>query len=53
MNPNNFPPPEYANKPNLWRVACEIMRRKNPDLVRNGLLAVAGSVLKEAGYDEQ
>ncbi len=41
-------PPEYANYPNLWRVAREIARCENPDRVLDGLLAVAGSVLKEA-----
>lgn len=49
MNPNNFPPPppEYANRPNLWRLACVIARCKNPDKVLSVLLTVAGDVLEQ------
>ncbi len=51
MNPNSFPPPppEHANTPNLWRLACEIAKYKNHDRVLAGLLAI----LEEANHNEQ
>lgn len=45
MTPN--PPPEYANYPNLWRVACELAQCKNPDKVLAALVTVAGPMLEQ------
>lgn len=55
MNPNNFPPPppEYANRPNLWRLYCEIARCKHPDLVLNALLALGKSGMLDALREEK
>lgn len=33
-------PKKYANKPNLWRLACELAKCKEPDKVLNALAAV-------------
>lgn len=50
MTPN--PPPEYANYPNLWRLACELSKLKEPYKALDMLLAVAGPMLKEDDHDE-
>lgn len=44
---NSTPPPKYANYPNLWRVACELARCKNPDKVLAALVAVAPPSLEQ------
>lgn len=51
MTPN--PPPEYANRPNLWRLYCEIARCKHPDLVLNALLALGKSGMLDALREEK
>lgn len=43
----NLVPKKYANKPNLWRVACELAKLKEPYKALNMLLAMAGPKLKE------
>ena len=52
MNPNSSPPPEYADTPNLWRVACGLSKFKNPYKTADELLALARPMLKEAGHDK-
>lgn len=49
----NHPPKKYANTPNLWRVACELAKFKNPERAVKMLLALAGPMLKEVDHDEQ
>lgn len=49
MTTCKYRPEDY---PNLWRVAREIARCKNPDRVLNELVAVAGNVLRE-GIDHE
>lgn len=44
MTNSKYRPEDY---PNLWRVACELARCKNPDKVLDALLAVAGDVLEQ------
>ena len=39
-------PEKYANRPNLWRVACELSKSGNPDKVLD-VLAVVLSGRKE------
>ena len=43
------PPEKYANMPNLWQVACELAKFKDPYKACDILLALAGPMLKEAG----
>lgn len=50
MTPN--PPPEYADKPNLWRLACELSKFKNPYKATDVLLAFTGPILKEGDHDK-
>ncbi len=45
-------PGKYNHKPNLWRVACELSKCKNPYGMSDLLLTVAGSVLGEARDSE-
>lgn len=40
-------PEKYANRPNLWRVACELSKFKNPDKVLAALVTVAGPMLEQ------
>lgn len=40
-----------AQKPNLWRVACELSKFKEPYKTLDMLLA--GPLLKEGDHDEQ
>ena len=47
------PPEQYAHKPNLWRVACELSRFKDPYKALDMLLALAGPLLKEGGDGQQ
>lgn len=47
------PPEKYADMPNLWRVACELAKFKDPHKACDMLLALAGPMLKEADHDEQ
>ena len=47
-------PEEYANRPNLWRLACELSKFDNPYKAADLLLAISGPMLKkEADHDEQ
>lgn len=46
-------PEKYANKPNLWRLACELSKFKEPEKALNLLLAIAGPTLKEGGDGQQ
>ena len=39
----NRPPEKYAHLPNLWRVACELAKCKEPDKVLNALAAILSS----------
>lgn len=41
-----------AQKPNLWRVACELSKLKEPYKTLDMLLALAGPLLRE-GRDGQ
>lgn len=41
-------PEKYANTPNLYRVACELAKFKDPYKALNVMLALAGPLLKEA-----
>lgn len=50
MTPNH--PPEYANYPNLWRVACELSKLKEPYKALDLLLDLAGPMLEEDDHDE-
>ena len=50
MTPN--PPPEYANHPNLWRVARELSKCKEPYKALGLLLTLAEPMLKEDDHDE-
>lgn len=52
----NCPPEQYANRPNLWRVAQELATFKEPCKVLNMALAMAGPMLereKEAHHEQQ
>ena len=40
-------PEEYANKPNLWRLACELSKFEDPEKVLALMLAIAGPMLKK------
>ena len=42
-------PKKYAHTPNLWRLACEPGKFKEPEKALNLLLAIAGPMLKEGG----
>ena len=46
-------PKKYANTPNLWRLACELSKFKEPEKALNLLLAIAGPMLKEDGDEQQ
>lgn len=35
-----------AERPNLWRLACELSTYEDPYRVFNALMAIAGSMLK-------
>lgn len=45
-------PEKYADRPNLWRVACELSKFKEPDKALDMLLALAGPMLRGDGHDE-
>lgn len=54
MNYNaSCPPEQYAHKPNLWRLACELSEFKDPYKAADMLLALAGPLLKEGGDGQQ
>lgn len=36
-----------VERPNLWRLACELSKFKDPYRVANALLAAAGPMLKQ------
>lgn len=40
------PPEQYAGKPNLWRVACELSTFKDPYRALNALMAALGADMK-------
>ena len=42
-----------AKKPNLYRVACELSKFKNPYKAADMLLALAGPILKEGTEHER
>lgn len=42
-----------AQKPNLWRLACELSKFKEPYKALDMPLALAGPMLKEADHDQQ
>ncbi len=42
---------QYANKPNLWRVACELSKLKNPYAVLNAAMAITGPMLEQSEED--
>lgn len=39
-------PEKYANRPNLYRLACELSTYENPDRVLNALKAVLSANVK-------
>lgn len=43
---------ERTKRPNLWRLACELSKFKEPYKALDMLLAVAGPMLKEDDHDE-
>lgn len=40
-------PEKYADTPNLWRLACELSKFKNPYKTLDMVIAIAGPMLKE------
>lgn len=44
-------PEKYANRPNLWRLACELSKFKDPYKAINILLALAGPLLEQGKED--
>lgn len=40
-------PEQYADRPNLWRAACELSKLEDPYEAIDRLLAVAWPLLKE------
>ena len=46
-------PQQYANTPNLWRVACELSTFKEPYRVLNALMAILGADMKGEQRHEQ
>ena len=49
----NHPPEQYAKTPNLWRLACELSKFKNPYKTLDMVIAIAGPMLKEGGDGQQ
>lgn len=49
----NHPPEQYAKTPNLWRLACELSKFKNPYMTLDMVIAIAGPMLKEGGDGQQ
>lgn len=45
-------PEQYANKPNMWRVACELAKFKEPYKALDMLMALAGPMLKQEREQE-
>lgn len=45
------PPKQYANRPNLWRMACELSKFKNPHAILNAAMAIAGQMLEQNKED--
>lgn len=41
-------PEQYADMPNLWRVACELSKFKDPCGAANILLSMAGPALRQS-----
>lgn len=41
-------PEQYASKPNLWRLACELAKFKDPYKATDMLMALATPMMKEA-----
>lgn len=46
-------PKQYADKPNLWRVACELSTYKEPHKVLNALMAILSADMKGEQRHEQ
>lgn len=40
-------PEKYADRPNLWRVACELAKFEDPYKAADMLIAFVGSTLKQ------
>ncbi len=45
------PTKQYANKPNLWRVARELSKLKNPYAVLNAAMAITAPMLEQSEED--
>lgn len=45
-------PEKYADTPNLWRVACELSRCKNPYKILDLMLDLAGPLLDQEKEDQ-
>ena len=43
------PPEQYADKPNLWRLACELATFKEPYKAMNSLLGIIKVSAKKEG----
>lgn len=46
-------PEKYANKPNLWRLACELSKFNEPYKAVDALRTLAGPLLKERNKHER
>ena len=44
-------PEKYADRPNLWRVACELAKFKDQYKAADTLMALAGPVLATRGKE--
>lgn len=44
-------PRQYADKPNLWRLACELSKFKNPYAAFNVAMAMASPILEKSKED--